>query len=357
MTTLDRLRAEMAKKAIPALLVADIESAQWLTGFTGSSAKVLLTESGGRFVTDSRYDVQAKEQVKGLDIAIFKSGVEADAFLADQVSGMGVQRLAVDGSKVTYQQFEKLAKALGSVELYAAEDPIADLRLIKTPEEIEKIRAACKLADACMEHVLRLIQPGVTEWEINLEVEFFFRRNRADLAFDPIVVSGANSARPQGRATEKPLEKGDFVTLDFGAKLDGWCSDITRTFVVGAASDRHREIYGQVLAAQIAAIEAMRPGMIAKDIDKISREKLAEKGLDGYFGHGLGHGLGRLVHDGGGLGPRSETVLASGQVWTVEPGVYIEGFGGVRIEDDVVVTDSGVEILTHFTKDLLELPR
>ena len=163
----------------------------------------------------------------------------------------------------------------------------------------------------------------------------------AELAFDPIVVSGNRSARPHGRASEKLLESGDFVTLDLGANLDGYCSDITRTFLVGKASDRHREVYGQVLKAQIAAIEAIKPGAIAKDVDGVSRKVLDEKGLAKYFGHGLGHGLGQVVHDGGSLNSSSETVLAEGQVWTVEPGAYIEGFGGVRIEDDVVVTSDG----------------
>jgi len=166
-------------------------------------------------------------------------------------------------------------------------------------------------------------------------------------------VSGERSARPHGRASEKKLERGDFLTLDFGAKLNGYCSDITRTIVVGGATDRHREVYETVLRSQLAALDAMKPGAKAAEVDRVSREAMGDYAQ--YFGHGLGHGLGKLVHDSGRLSSSSETVLAENQIWTVEPGVYIPGFGGVRIEDDVVVTMDGIEILTHSPKEMLIL--
>jgi Xaa-Pro aminopeptidase len=185
-----------------------------------------------------------------------------------------------------------------------------------------------------------------------LDIEFYFRRNKAELAFTPIVVSGERSARPHGVPSEKKLEKGDFVTMDFGAKVDGYCSDLTRTVVVGEASDRHREVYGAVLESQMAAIKAIKPGMKASDVDAVSRDLLASHGLAEYFGHGLGHGLGSVVHDVGRMGPTSTDTVAVGQVWTIEPGAYIPNFGGVRIEDDVVVTESGCDVLTHSPKAL-----
>ncbi len=197
---------------------------------------------------------------------------------------------------------------------------------------------------------------GVSELEVAIEIEFFFRKRGATAAFPVIAASGENSAKPHGTATEKVIEEGDFLTLDFGACLNGFNSDITRTVVIGEPSTRQREVYGQVLQAQLASLEAMKPGVPAKEVDAVARRVLAEADLDGYFGHGLGHGLGMLVHDFGRLAPTSEHVLAPGQVWTVEPGVYIEGFGGVRIEDDVVVTESGIETLTHSPKDLLTFP-
>ena len=356
MSNLQRTREELANKNIKAFLVNDIESVCWLTGFTGSAGIVLLTPNGGRFITDSRYTIQAKEQVSGLDVVTFDTTSDRLGFISGNAREMGIETLSFDGTKMTYAMVDNLAKKLDGIHFASVDDPIAGLRMIKSPEEIDKIRAACKLADACLEHVVRLIQPGVSEYSINLEVEFFYRRHGAALAFEPIVVSGPNSARPHGKATEKLLENGDFVTIDCGAELDGYCSDITRTFVVGKASDRHREVYEQVLKAEKAAIDAARPGITGKELDAVARDLLGTAGLAEYFGHGLGHGLGRLVHDGGALNPSSQTVLAPGQVWTIEPGAYIEGFGGVRIEDDVVITSSGCEVLTFFPKELLELP-
>lgn len=346
----------MASRDIAAFFVSDIESVGWLTGFTGSSAYVIVTPSDGRFISDSRYTIQATEQVKDLPTFTSDSKIDRLTFLASNIQELGITKLWFDGSKLTFDQYGKLSAKLSGIELVSGSDPIAPLRLIKSAAEIEKIRAACQLADACIKHASRMIQPGVSEWDLGLEVEFFYRKQGAELAFEPIVVSGNNSARPHGRATHKLLENGDFLTIDCGAKLDGYCSDITRTFVVGKASDRHKEIYNQVLKSQVDAIAAIKPGAIGKDIDKVSRDVLNEKNLAEYFGHGLGHGLGQLVHDGGALNPSSDIVLAEGQVWTVEPGVYIEGFGGVRIEDDVVVTATGCEVLTHFPKELMELP-
>jgi Xaa-Pro aminopeptidase len=201
-----------------------------------------------------------------------------------------------------------------------------------------------------------MLQPGATEYDIGLEIEFFFRRNNADLAFAPIVVSGERSARPHGHPSEKRLESGDFVTMDFGAKLNGQCSDLTRTVVIGEATDRHRQVYAAVLEAELAGIAALKPGAKARDVDAIAREVLGKAQLAEYFGHGLGHGLGSVVHDLGRLAPTSTDIIEVGQVWTVEPGVYIPGFGGVRIEDDVLVTESGPEVLTHTPKEFLVLP-
>ncbi len=356
MSNLSRLRSEMASRKVDAFFVSDIESVGWLTGFTGSSGYAIVTPTAGRFVSDSRYTIQAAEQVKDLPTFTADSKIDRLSFLATNIQELGIKKLWFDGTKVSFDQYGKLAGKLNGTELVSGTDPIAPLRLIKSPAEVEKIREACKLADACLDHVVRLIRPGVSEWDLNLEVEFYYRRQGAELAFEPIVVSGNNSARPHGRATHKLLENGDFLTIDCGAKLDGYCSDITRTFVVGKASDRHKEVYNQVLKSQVAAIAAIKPGAIGRDVDKVSRDVLAEKDLAQYFGHGLGHGLGQLVHDGGALNPSSDTVLAEGQIWTVEPGAYIEGFGGVRIEDDVVVTAGGCEVLTHFPKDLMELP-
>lgn len=355
MTNLQRLQAATKERGLEAFLASQISNVQWATGFTGSSGLLIAQPANALFITDSRYTVQAKEEVKGAEVESFASPTTSEAFLSEQAARLGIKKLGFESQSVSYANFLDWKEKLAPIELVPVKDMFEPLRLVKSQDEIARIRRACELADACFAHVLAHVQAGVAEYDINLEIEFFFRRHGAALAFEPIVVSGERSARPHGKASDKKLARGDFVTMDFGAKLDGYCSDITRTVVVGEASARHREIYEAVLQAQLAALEAMKPGMKAADVDKIARDLLATHDLAKYFGHGLGHGLGKDVHDGGRMGTSSSNVLAPGQIWTVEPGVYIEGFGGVRIEDDVAVTEGGIDILTHSPKELLEV--
>jgi Xaa-Pro aminopeptidase len=254
---------------------------------------------------------------------------------------------------LSYASWKKWAAALSEWEWVEGPDLIRPLRMIKTEDEVTRIRAACELADACLSHVQRLLQPGISEYDIALDIEFFFRRQGAECSFPSIVASGPNGAKPHAKPSERLLATGDFVTLDLGCLLDGYCSDITRTFAIGTVDERQQEVYDQVLLAQTEACKKLIPGTPAKEVDLFSREILAQKDLAQFFGHSLGHGLGRAVHDFGSLSSRSEDVMAVGQVWTVEPGVYIDGWGGLRIEDDVLVTETGPEILTHFPKDLI----
>lgn len=353
-SNLERLQSQLAEASVPAMLVSDITNVQWLTGFTGSSGYAVVTPQSGVFITDSRYTIQAQEEVKGLPVKTFGSPTKFSDFLASNLKDLSVDSIAFEKS-VTYGTWDEWKNAVSGISWLPAPEVVKPLRMVKTAEEVSKIREACKLADSCLGHVQRLLKPGVTEFDISLEIEFFFRRNGAEVGFAPIVASGPNSARPHARPSERKLEIGDFVTLDIGAKLNGYNSDITRTFVIGEATDRHKEVYEQVLKAEVQCINALVPGSKASDVDLLARQILDEKGMAQYFGHGLGHGLGKAVHDLGSLSARSEDKIAVGQVWTVEPGVYIEGFGGVRIEDDVHVSESGPEVLTSFPKELLEL--
>lgn len=356
MSNLASLKEALKEKGIGGFLVSDVSSVQWASGFTGSAGWVILNGNEGRFLTDSRYTIQAGEEVKELPVFTFANPTTSTEFLQQNVAAMGISKLGFESQATTYATYDDWAKAFEPIELAPVKDLIAPLRMVKNDEEIAAIRKACALADSCFDHVIRMIQPGVAEYDIALDIEFYFRRNGAALAFDPIVVSGERSARPHGKPSERKLKKGDFVTMDFGAQVDGLCSDVTRTVVVGEATDRHREIYEQVLKAEMSSIGYMQTGLQARDVDAHARQILAEKGLAKYFGHGLGHGLGRVVHDSGRMSPTSEDTLKAGQVWTVEPGVYIEGFGGVRIEDDVLITPNGAEVLTHAPKEMLVLP-
>ena len=342
----------MAALGISAMLVTDVVNLQWLTGFTGSSGRAILTPNRAVFITDSRYGVQAHDEVKDFEIVIFATPRTLDQVCREVLDSEKVTVLGYEPS-MSMVQFEGLQKEFAGVTFKPEPDLFTPLRMIKTPEEIEKIRRACGLADACFQHVQRLFQVGVTEWDIMIEIEFFMRRNSAKVWFDVIAVSGPNSAKPHGKPTERKLQPGDFVTLDYGALLDMYCSDFTRTVVIGEPTDRHKLIYGLVKEAEELCCEALVAGASGTAVDKIARDLFATENMAQYFGHGLGHGLGRAVHDPGGLSPTRDFEIQVGQVWTVEPGIYIEGFGGVRIEDDVVVTEAGPERLTHSTRELL----
>lgn len=352
MNALNRLRDRMSELDVPAALISNVTNVGWLTGFTGSTAVALVTETDVVFISDSRYREQAREQVKDIQIEILQAPRTYPEVIAENVRKLGITRLGFEAEHVTFAQKAQWDKKLEGIELFPVEKLSDHLRMVKFGWEIEKIREACAIADACYSHIQRLFQPGLTELDIAIEIEFFIRRQGAKAAFDVIAVSGPRSARPHGTPSDRKLQEGDFLTLDFGACVDGYNSDITRTVVIGEPSVRQREIYDAVLEAQLAAIEAIRPGAEGKAVDGVARNLLTAKGFGDYFGHGLGHGLGRQVHDPGSLGTSSEDVLQEGMVFTVEPGVYIEEIGGVRIEDDVVVRSDGAELLTHSPKEL-----
>lgn len=351
---LERLRGAMAESGVECLLLNDMTNIRWATGFSGSSGAALVTPDSAHFVTDSRYGIQAEGEVVDFTVEVYRSPATLDSVVVERARESGAGRIWFEAG-VSYGTYQKRVADFPEVEWVMAPELVTELRKVKSGAEVEKIRAACRLADACFEHVTRMLQPGVREYDIALDIEFFYKRNGAQLAFPPIVASGPNSAKPHARPGERALELGDFLTIDCGADLDGYCSDITRTFVIGRASERHREVYEQVLKAEEACLAACVVGAEGKSVDQLARDILDEKGLAQYFGHGLGHGLGMVVHDPGSLNQRSVDVLKPGMVFTVEPGVYLEGFGGVRIEDDVLVTESGPEVLTSFPKHLMEL--
>lgn len=356
MTNVDRLRAVLAEKEIPAIVISGMPAVYWLTGFTGSFGSAVVTLDDGVFLTDSRYTLQAREQCTDLPTESFRNPTKAEEFLKQHVERFGLKKIAFDKNSVTVGLLEKWTEQMDDVEFEPVEDPIDELRMIKSPAELEKMRVVCQLADAAVGHLIGLIQPGVSERELLWALEDFLRPHGATLAFAPIIAGGPNSARPHGSPGDRGFEPGDFITFDLGACIDGYNSDITRTVVLGKASGRQREVYEHLLKAQVACIEAMKPGARGTEVDALARTILDEKDLGQHFGHGLGHGLGALVHDTGRLSPVIDFEIKAGQIWTIEPGVYIEGFGGMRIEDDIVITADGCEVLTSFPKELIEVP-
>lgn len=347
----ERLRELLKEHDLEALLVTSDVNRRYLSGFTGTSGYLVITMNEAILFTDFRYREQAPKQAEGFQVIEH----EADAIktIASTLHDIGVRQLAFEQHLVSYAQYEEYKQKLGSIFFVPADKLVEKLRMVKDEQELELIQIACDLVDRTYEHMLEFIQSGMTEEQVALELEIFMRKNMADgPSFTTIVASGWRSSLPHGTASDKVLENGDFVTLDFGAYMNGYCSDITRTVVLGEASDRHREIYDIVLEAQMLALDQIKPGMTGAEADAIARDYIAKAGYGEQFGHGLGHGLGMEIHEEPRLSRTGAIVLEPGMVVTVEPGIYIPGFGGVRIEDDAVVTEAGLRRLTHSDKQL-----
>jgi len=351
-TRLERCREAMAQRDISALLVTNIDNVRYLSGFSGSAGSCLITRSGAHFVTDGRYGIQARLEVK--DFVVHIDTAQPQIELNSLLKSVGTP-IGYEADSLTVARLQHLQDATGR-QFEAASGLVEELRLLKDADEIATIRQAVRIVDETFAQVIGFIRAGRTEKEIALEIDMAMRRRGAEKAgFDTIVASGPHSAWPHAHPTDRILERGDFVTLDFGALYNGYNSDITRTVVVGAPSDRQRQVYAVVLEAQLKALDAIRPGLKGKDVDAAARDIIERAGYGNQFMHSLGHSLGRTVHDGPGFGRTVEQELAPGMVLTVEPGIYVEGWGGIRIEDDVMVTADGCEILTRSAKTLLSV--
>lgn len=353
MEKLEKLRALMEKKNLDAFIVTSAQNRRYISGFTGSAGLLIITKSKQLFITDFRYIEQATEQAPDFEIIEHKQSIIQEA--AAQLLKEGAQQAGFEHEDVTfalYQQFQNAVHA----DLIPASGLIEELRLIKSEAELAIMKTAAEIADAAYTHILTFVKPGMKEIEVSNELEFFMRKQGAtQSSFDTIVASGYRSALPHGVASDKEIQKGELVTLDYGALYNGYCSDITRTFAVGEISDKLREIYDIVLEANLRGVAGVKPGITGKEADALTRDYITEKGYGQYFGHSTGHGLGMDVHESPALSFRSNTVLKPGMVVTVEPGIYIPEVGGCRIEDDLVLTADGSERLTFSTKDLITL--
>lgn len=345
------LRQQMKEKNIGAVLLTSDVNRNYMTGFTGDESFTIITDNKALFITDSRYMEQAKQQVEGYEILEYK--IDIVAFIADIINVEKIERLAFEDTYITYDNYKKYKENF-KCELVPLEGIIENFRILKDELEIEKIRKAASIADKAFEHIQSFIKPGVSERDISIELEFFMKKQGASaLSFPSIVASGVRSALPHGAATDKLLKEGEFLTLDFGCVYEEYCSDMTRTVVVGKPNDKMLDIYNTVLKAQEAALCAIKPEVSCFDVDKIARDIIKECGYGEYFGHGLGHGVGRIVHESPRLSPKSKEILKAGMIVTDEPGIYLPDFGGVRIEDLVLVTKDGYEVLSKSPKELI----
>ncbi len=328
---------------------------RYITGFSGSTGLLVIGPKRADFFTDSRYTDQARKQIKGVKVHIVK-GSALDALKDFQQLAPKNCRFGIDSAHLTVQELGKLRHVWSQAIFVKTDSALSDLGWVKEKEELQHIRKAVEISDTAFSRVLQLVKPGVKERDIAAELEYqMIMLGSEKPAFETIIASGYRSALPHGVASAKKLKKGDFVTFDFGATVNGYVSDITRTIVVGKATARQKKIYNIVLRAQLAGIKKVKAGTSGKAVDDAARKVITRSGYGKYFGHGTGHGIGYFVHIGPRLSPLSDDILKPNHVVTVEPGIYISGWGGVRIEDDVLVTRTGCKVLNKATKKLLEI--
>ena len=351
---LSRLRDRMLEQSLDGLLVSDIGNVQYLSGFTGSpgDAWLHISPTMAMIATDSRYWEQAERQCPGFELV--KITARPDAVLPGMLARLEGPRVGFEADRFTVDLHDRWLKPLADYEWVATTGIVRELRATKQPEEVELMREAVALADQSLAHGLRNARPGMTERELAWIIEAYMRTHGAQkVSFDFIVGAGPNGAMAHYLAADTPLALGEPIVIDMGAKLNGYCSDLTRTVCLGDPLDPERfwDVYNTVLAAQQKAEAEIRAGVTGVEADAFARQVISEAGYGDRFGHGLGHGVGLEVHEMPRVSYLSEDTLQAGNLITVEPGIYITGWGGVRIEDIVLVTEDGVEVLTQSPKD------
>ncbi len=338
------------------LLVTSLPNIRYLTGFSGSSALLFLTPVDCWLFTDYRYETQARNEASVVTRLVIEATSLWDGLWRQLQERSGVGAFGFESAHLLHRDFERLLQTGSRWTWRATRELVEGLREVKDPAEVECIRLAGIIATSALEKTLAAVEPGMTEREVAGILEHELRKAGSEgFPFPTIVASGERTALPHARAGLRPIARGDFVLLDFGAIFGGYCADVTRTVVVGSASDRQREVYAAVQDANAAGWRGVRSGMTGIEADALARDLLHARGFGDAFGHGLGHGIGLEVHEAPRLSRLSGSSLLAGAVVTIEPGLYLEGWGGVRIEDDVHLVEGGAELLTDFPRELVEL--
>ncbi|HLQ72308.1 MAG TPA: Xaa-Pro peptidase family protein [Bacillota bacterium] len=348
---LHAIRSQMDAADIDGILVTNSNNVRYLTNFTGTSGIVVISQSEAVFLTDFRYAKQAEDQIDGYDIKVCERSLMETVFM--EVKRMGISNLGFESAHVSHDVYSQLKENV-DINLVPIKKFVEKLRIIKSKDEIDKLRTAANIGDSAFKHIVEFIRPGITELDVSNELEHYMRKEGATSNSSMIIVaSGVRSSLPHGVASNKVIEKGDMVTLDFGALYQGYRSDMTRTVAVGQPNPKLMEIYDIVLEALLRATKKIEPEMPAKEVDAIARDYIKSHGYGDNFGHGAGHGIGLDIHEDPFFSTTSKQIVKPGMVVTIEPGIYIPDVGGVRIEDDVVVMEQKNEIITTSPRELI----
>ena len=355
MSNIQRIQNAMTREGLRALLLTDELDCRYASGFHASNCEVLILQNEAFYITDSRYTEAAEAKVKGAKVLQSSHESPVRSIVSAILKGRGISQLGVQEHSLSYAQYVSLEQDM-DVSFKAAQGITQTLRQVKSDYERECIIAAQGIAETALDYVLGWIKEGVTEREVAAELEYRMARAGGEgLAFETICISGENTSQPHGVPTNRRLRAGDLITMDFGCKINGYCSDMTRTVALGKITDRQRQVYETVLAAQNAAIGVAKAGISGSEVDKAAREIIANAGYGEFFGHSTGHSVGLFIHEGPNASPSETRLLPAGAVITCEPGIYLPGRFGVRIEDMLFLTESGNENLTKAAKNLIIL--
>lgn len=351
---LNTFRSKMKDLKINGALITKRENYMYLSGFSGTSANLIITDKKAYLLTDFRYIEQSSKQAPLFNIVQHKPDIIDTIY--EIVNSEGLKKLGFEDKSASYAQYKTFVDKFGNIELIGIGAIVDDLRSIKDAHEIDIINKAVQIADGAFTHILSIIKPGITELDVAAELEYKMKKLGASGAsFETIVASGLRSSMPHGIASEKKLELGDTITMDFGAMYNHYCSDITRTVFLGQPDKKMIEIYNIVLKAQLISEKGAKRGCTGKEVDKIARDIINKNGYEGKFGHGLGHGVGLEIHESPRLSVGGDKILENNMAVTIEPGIYVEGLGGIRIEDTIIIKDDNPIVLTKSRKDLIIL--
>jgi len=348
---LERLRQAFEKEGLDAILITRPENQRYLSGFTGGEGALVITPQKALLLTDFRYFEQVAEEAPGFELVKVKDKMAP--VLKRLLKELEIKSFGFESTHLPFAQYQEWKKATRGITWVPTKEIVETLRMIKDEDELAKIRKAISITDMAYDYICDFIEPGMSEKQVAWELESYMRTHGAEgVAFPFIVAAGPNGAKPHAVPQERPIQKGEPVVLDMGGRVDGYNSDLTRTICLGEPGKKLQEIYDVVLRAQLAAEEQARPGMQGQEVDAIARNIIAEAGYKEYFGHGLGHGVGLAVHENPGVASTSATTLEPGMVCTIEPGIYLTGWGGIRIEDTVLCQEDGIEVLSRARKNL-----